>query len=296
MPEMPFPVNYFWGMIHDPVLGLIFIKTLKVSGSSFEAALAPLLSAKALVTINENWMSEGKKIDAIECRRTTWLPSRHLALQALRHPREALNIPMDVLRRRGPRHEAFSVEKDHISAEQIRAHVGEAEWDRCLKVEIARNPYERLVSYYFMKKMQSPRPDRFVSFREWIVTNPEIVLKNERLVSLVDEDGHSRPAIDFVLYYEDMDVGLRSLARLLDLDEDLLVARYRSTRIHDGYRPKDATGSVEHVIDDESKVLIDTLKSMRFDRLGYERSMARIIPMHMSHHVQGVPTARSAAS
>lgn len=283
-------------VIHDPVLGLIFIKTLKVSGSSFEAALAPLLSSKALVTINENWTSGGKTVDAIGCRRTTWLPLRHLALQVLRHPREAHGIPMDLLRRRGPRHEAFSVEKDHMSAEQIRAHVGGSEWDRCLKVEIARNPYERLVSYYFMKKMQSPHPDKFVSFREWIVTNPEIVLKNERLVSITDENGHSQPAIDFVLYYEDMDVGLRALARRLGIDEEMLVARYHSIRIHDGYRPRDASGSVEHVVDSESKHLIDTLKSMRFDRLGYERSIARTISRHMSQHARKSTRIHTVAS
>lgn len=274
-------MNYFWGMIHDPVLGLIFIKTLKVSGSSFEAAIAPLLSASAIVTINESWTSRGKRVDAIGRRRTTWLPLRRLIPQALRHRREALHIPADVLRRRGPRHEAFSMEKDHMSAQQIRDLVGIDEWNRCTKIEIARNPYERLVSYYFMKKMQSTRPDDFVSFKDWLTINPEIVLKNERLVSIVDETGHSHPEIDLVLYYEDMDDGLRTLARRFDLDEDVLIARYRSTKIHDGYRPRDHTGSVAHVVDADSKHLIDTLKAMRFDRLGYERSIADVIPLHL---------------
>lgn len=268
-------------MIHDPVLGLIYIKTLKVSGSSFEAAIAPLLSSSATVTINENWTSRGTRIDAIRRRRTNWLPLRRLIPQALRHRREALHIPADVLRRRGPRHEAFSVQKDHMSAQQIRDFVGINEWNRCTKVEIARNPYERLVSYYFMKKVQSARPDDFVSFKDWLTINPEVVLKNERLVSIVDETGRSHPEIDMVLYYEDMDEGLRTLARTFDLDEDLLVARYRSTRIHDQYRPRDHTGTVQHVVDSDSKHLIDTLKSMRFDRLGYERTLAEIAPLHL---------------
>ena len=103
-------------MIHDPVLGLIFIKTLKVSGSSFEAAIAPLLSAKATITINESWKSAGQEVDVIARRRTTWLPLRHLIPQVIRHRHDALHIAVDLLRRRGPRHEAFAVEKDHMSA------------------------------------------------------------------------------------------------------------------------------------------------------------------------------------
>lgn len=266
-------------MIHDPVLGLIFVKTLKVSGSSFEAAIAPLLSSRAIVSINETWTSKGKAVDSIGSRRTTWLPLRRLIPQALRHRREALHIPMDLLRRRGPRHEAFSVEKDHMSAQQIRDHIGVDEWERCLKVEIARHPYERLVSYYFMKKMQSPDPDRFVGFTEWLTTNPEIVLKNERLVSITDENGFSRADIDFVLYYENMEVGLRSLAQRLGIDPETLVSRYRSITIHDGFRPRDVSGSVEHVINEESKRLIDTLKASRFDRLGYDKVVGKVIAM-----------------
>lgn len=268
-------------MIHDPVLGLIFIKTLKVSGSSFEAAIAPLLSAKAIITINESWKSAGQDVDVIARRRTTWLPLRRLIPQVVRHQRDALHIAVDLLRRRGPRHEAFAVEKDHMSAQQIRDHVGVEEWNRCTKVEIARNPYERLVSYYYMKKAKSPRPESFASFKEWIANNPEIVLKNERLVSIVDDSGRSTPAVDIVLYYEDMENGLRSLARRFGLDEDVLLSRYRSIKIHGDYRPRDHTGSVAHVIDAESKQLIDTLKATRFDRLGYERSLAEVIPLHL---------------
>jgi hypothetical protein len=133
-------------MIYDANLGLIFVKTLKVSGSSFEAAIIPLLSKCAIATINESWTSGGHKVDAINYRRTTWLPLRRLIPQILRHRHEARHIPMDVLRRRGPRHEAFSVEKDHMSANDIRAMIGKEEWDRCTKIEIARNPYDRLVS------------------------------------------------------------------------------------------------------------------------------------------------------
>jgi hypothetical protein len=266
-------------VIYDPHLGLIFIKTLKVSGSSFEAAIAPLLSELAVVTINESWKSDGKSVDSIDLRRTSWLPLRRLIPQILRHRTEALHIPSDILRRRGPRHEAFSIEKDHMSADDIRSHIGYAEWDRCTKIEIARNPYEHLVSYYFMKKRQSASPDSFPKFGEWIAANPELIVKNERLVSVKDKDGVSRPDVDMVLYYEDMEHGLRVLAERFGLDAEILINRYRGTKIHSEYRPRDVTGTVEHVIDQRSKELIDIVKAARFERLGYHRSTDNVVPL-----------------
>ena len=266
-------------MIYDPHLGLIFIKTLKVSGSSFEAAIAPLLSQRAVITINESWVSDGKSVDSIALRRTSWLPLRRLIPQMLRHRTEARHIPRDILRGRGPRHEAFSIEKDHMSAEDIRSHIGHAEWNRCTKIEIARNPYERLVSYYFMKKRQSASPDSFPSFGEWIATNPELIVKNERLVSVKDTDGVARPDVDMVLYYEDMDHGLRVLAERFGLDAEILISRYRGTKIHSEYRPRDVTGTVKHVIDQRSKELIDIVKAARFERLGYRRSTDNVVPL-----------------
>lgn len=266
-------------MIYDPHLGLIFIKTLKVSGSSFEAAIAPLLSHLAVNTINESWKSDGKSVDSIALRRTTWLPLRRLIPQIFRHRPEARHVLSDLLRGRGPRHEAFSIEKDHMSAEDIRAHVGHAEWDRCTKIEIARNPYERLVSYYFMKQRQSASPDSFPKFGEWIAANPELIVKNERLVSVKDADGVARPDVDMVLYYEDMDHGLRVLAERFGLDAEILINRYRGTKIHSEYRPRDVTGTVEHVIDQRSKELIDIVKAARFERLGYRRSTDNVVPL-----------------
>ena len=266
-------------MIYDAHMGLIFVKTLKVSGSSFESAIIPLLSRNAIATINESWTSGGRKVDAISHRRTTWLPIRRLIPQILRHRNEARHIPMDLLRRRGPRHEAFSVEKDHMSADDIRAMIGQKEWDRCTKIEIARNPYERLVSYYFMKKKQSRNPDRFPSFKDWLISNPEVIQKNERLVSVTNEDGVAIADVDFILYYEHMEESLHQFALRFGLDESILVNRYRSTKIHDDFRPKGPEGSVANVIDKSSKNLIDTLLKMRFDRLGYMQSIDNVIPM-----------------
>ena len=283
-------------MIYDAHLRLIFVKTLKVSGSSFEAALIPLLSKRAIATINESWTSGGRRVDAVALRRTTWLPLRRLIPQILRHPREARDIVVDLFRRRGPRHEAFSVEKDHMSAEDVRTMIGRSEWDRCTKVKIARNPYDQLVSYYFMKKKQSAHPESFPIFRDWLAANPEVILKNERLVSVVDDNGVTNSGIDLVLYYEHMEESMEAFAQHFGLDAKVLIERYKSINIHDGFRPKGREGSVAHVVDEESKYLIDTLLKMRFQRLGYAQSTDNIIPMESFRRRQGARTAAQAAS
>jgi hypothetical protein len=167
-----------------------------------------------------------------------------------------------------------------MSAEDIRAHVGHAEWNRCTKIEIARNPYERIVSYYFMKLRQSPNPSTFPPFGEWLASNPEAIVKNERLVSVTQPDGKSRPDIDMVLYYEDMDQSLQTFANRFGLDAELLISRYRSTTIHSEYRPRDHSGRAENIIDAHSKQLIDLLIAGRFDRLGYRHEVDNIIPIH----------------
>lgn len=104
-------------------------------------------------------------------------------------------------------------------------------------------------------------------------------MKNERLVSVKDADGVARPDVDMVLYYEDMDHGLRVLAERFGLDAETLINRYRGTKIHSEYRPRDVTGTVEHVIDQRSKELIDIVKAARFERLGYRRSTDNVVPI-----------------
>jgi hypothetical protein len=270
-------------MIYDPHLGLIFIKTLKVSGSSFEVAMGPLLSRLAIATISSQWTSRGGPPDALRFRRTNWLQLRHLFPQMIRHGKEAGSIFADLLKRRGPRHEVFSLQKEHWSAEAIREFVGIDEWNRCIKIEIARNPYDRLVSNYFMKKGLSSSTSKFPTFRDWLVSDPSVIVKNEHLVSVPDANGVMHAEIDLILYYENMEESLTTLSKCFGFDSAQLIGRYKATRIHDGFRPKGRQGSVEHVVDADSKLLIDTLLKMRFDRLGYLQDTTEVSPLQRSH-------------
>ena len=271
-PKSPLSLKLL-AMIHDPVLGFIFVKTTKVAGSSFEASIAPFLSRKAIVTINENWSIDQSAASVIRLRKTHWLPLSRLLAQMARHPSKVKSIPLDLLRRRGPRHECFSKETDHMTAQQIRDHVGQTEWDRCLKVAIVRSPYDRIQSDYFMKKNSNLDSINFPSFAEWVIQNPERILRNKRILELSVEDssGIQKQVIDIdhVIYYEDFETGLRSLANKLNLNEDRLWERFKTTKIHSQFRTDESRLNPEKLLNTKTKRVIDLLLDSSFDFFAY---------------------------
>ena len=261
-------------MIYDSVLGLIFVKTRKVAGSSFEASIAPFVSPKAIITINEGWSTDQLAASVIRLRRTHWLPLPRLLAQIARHPQKIKSIPLDIIRRRGPRNECFSLENDHMSAQQIRDQIGQAEWDRCLKVTILRSPYDQIQSDYFMKK--SSDPVNFPSFADWVLQNPERILANKRLLELTvkDSQGIQRQVIeiDHIIFYENLETGLRDLAKKLKLDENELWERFSRIRIHSQFRTVESRLNVEKLLDIKTKSIIDLLLDKAFDFFVYVKS------------------------
>ena len=261
-------------MIYDSVLGLIFVKTRKVAGSSFEASIAPFVSPKAIITINEGWSTDQLAASVIRLRRTHWLPLPRLLTQIARHPQKTKSLPLDIIRRRGPRNECFSLETDHMSAQQIRDQIGQAEWDRCLKVTILRSPYDQIQSDYFMKK--SSDPVNFPSFAEWVLQNPERILGNKRLLELTvkDSQGIQRQVmeIDHIIFYENLETGLRDLAKKLKLDENELWERFSRIRIHSQFRTVESRLNVEKLLDIKTKRIIDLLLDKSFDFFVYVKS------------------------
>ncbi len=261
-------------MIYDPTLGLVFIKTTKVAGSSFEVAITPLLSEQAIITLNERWVADRVAAKTIQLRNTHWLPPTRLAAQVLRHRHDALSIPADILRGRGSRHECFSFEKDHMTAQQIRDQIGQAEWDRCLKVAIIRNPYERVVSDYFMKRGRSLSPNDFPPISEWLRRNPERILRNEQILRLSEPGADQSPQkqidLDFVIKYESFETDLMRLSNELGIDGNTLCERFQATRIHSEFKSNQALMLKRFALDPQSKSLIDSLLSWQFEAFGYE--------------------------
>jgi hypothetical protein len=160
-----------------------------------------------------------------------------------------------------------------MTAQQIRDQIGQAEWDRCLKVAIVRNPYERVVSDYFMKRGRSSSPENFPQLNEWLRCNPERILRNERILRLTEPGAHLPPQrqidLDFVIKYEHFDKNLMQLSNKLGIDGNALCERFRTTRVHSEFKSNQALMAMKFTLDSESKSLIDSLLSWKFEAFGY---------------------------
>ena len=160
-----------------------------------------------------------------------------------------------------------------MSAQQIRDQIGQAEWDRCLKVAIVRSPYDQIQSDYFMKKNRSSDHVNFPSFADWVIQNPERILRNKRILELTVKDSHGIQRqvieIDHIIYYENLETGLRDLAKKLKLDENELWERFTRTRIHSQFRTVESRLNPENLLDIKTKRVIDLLLDKSFDFFAY---------------------------
>ena len=163
-----------------------------------------------------------------------------------------------------------------MTSQQIRNQIGQAEWDRCLKVAIVRSPYDQIQSDYFMKKNRSSDPVNFPSFADWVIQNPERILRNKRILELTVKDSHGIQRqvieIDHIIYYENLETGLRDLAKKLKLDENELWERFTRTRIHSQFRTVESRLNPENLLDIKTKRVIDLLLDKSFDFFFYVES------------------------
>jgi hypothetical protein len=100
---------------------------------------------------------------------------------------------------------------NHISAMDVRQKIGAAIWNNYYKFTIERNPWDKVVSYYFMKKMRQNNGlefDGYLKLNDW-------PLNYQYYCDLT----HDRPKIlvDRVLYYESLNSELCSVFERLGI-------------------------------------------------------------------------------
>ncbi|MBN9889849.1 hypothetical protein [Salipiger abyssi] len=147
---------------------------------------------------------------------------------------------------------------NHMPAAQVRQKIGAEIWERYTKLCVIRNPFDKVVSYFWMqcaptlRKEIAEREFSFARevFRHWMLVKP--ALPNDRNVYCLAGE----PALDRYLRYETLEQDYAVLCRDLDLEQETLPRLKSGPRLfkEHGYRDyytRDVAGVVLRSYDRE---------------------------------------------
>ena len=196
---------------HD--LRIIYLKTKKVGGTSFEIALSKYCDRHDIVT------PISPEDEAVRSDLGFQGPANHTGLR--RRMRYALSDH--------PNRRISGDFKSHIPAAQVFAQVGASLYRDYTKVAIHRDPLDQLISQYFFR-LNKRSAETADSFRDWIESNHLNARENYTIAPI------SGPhAVDVVLSYEALD---RDITDASVLPEGLLGV-FRSLNAKGNLRPQD---------------------------------------------------------
>lgn len=173
-------------------LRLIFIKTKKVGGTSFEIALSRYCGPDCVIT---------KISDDDEVIR------KNLGFRGPQNNREKNRNGLGI---DGQLNEFVQGDFDnHDNAEKVHRQIGDDNFGKYQKISIHRNPLDFLISQYFFRIRKNDAAD--VPFRKWYFENRENALENGQIAP------RSGPhSCNVVLQYETLAEQISSLHQLPD--------------------------------------------------------------------------------
>lgn len=179
----------------------IFIKTNKTAGTSVEIALSRFCGENDIIT---PLPPEDEKI-----RKN--LGYRGPQNYQMSLPWEYGWSDVKRLFRRKKRKKRFY---GHMSAAEVKSLVSKSVWSTYFKFCFERNPFERVISQYYYRLQEEPRPsmDEFLSSRA-------VPFLKKFGVELYTIDGEI--AVDKVCLYENLEVELEQIRLLLGIPEKL---------------------------------------------------------------------------
>ncbi|MCC3860006.1 sulfotransferase family 2 domain-containing protein [Pseudemcibacter aquimaris] len=170
---------------------IIFLKTKKVAGTSFEMALSKFCGPDCIIT----------PISPVDEKERTLLgfrPSQNylekdrVGVGVTGHPN--CNIRGDFA--------------NHDTAEKIFHQISDEMFNDYLKISIYRNPLDFLISYYYFYMRNLPDANR-VPFKYWVANNHHRIKENYQIAP---ETGPY--AADIIMQYENIDSEIMKLDRL----------------------------------------------------------------------------------
>lgn len=196
---------------------LVFIKTKKVGGTSFEIALSKFCGEDCVITPitpeDEQLRADLGFRGAQNYRNTVW------AAHGMQTRGELFN---------------------HIPAPTLKSVVPSRIWDEYTKIAIYRNPYDAVISRYYWHGGERTG----MGFDEFVTRHPQVLAENTIIAPLSGE-----AELDHYLRYENLDEELDALG-LADVREVFSTLRTKGNlRPKQGATVDDIYGKYPQVID-----------------------------------------------
>jgi len=181
----------------------IFLKTSKTAGTSMEVALSKFCGPEDIITPISDTDERFRMELGFKAAQNFVIPYAHYSLMNW----------FDSLSR-GRRLQFYN----HIPAREVKRIIGEKRWDEYFKFCFERNPWDRLISLYYWRCKQEPRP----SIAEFM-TSGAMDLMKQKGFNVYAIDG--KPSVDIVYRYEGLKEALEDIRIRLGLPEPLLLPK-----------------------------------------------------------------------
>lgn len=218
-------------------LRLIFIKTKKVGGTSFEHALSRYCGPDCIITPVSD--DQGVDRNAIGGR----------AAQNFKRP-DWRSADGQIIR------SSDIVFRNHTPADRVKAEIPAHIWEEYRKVTIVRNPFDAMVSRYFWDQYRGKTE---LCFADFVRESPEFLDDNRKIAPL---SGPSSP--DIYLRYEHLEADISAL-NIPGLWES-----FKEIGAKRGHRPPHATTQSMYEGQPEITELITKRCAEEIERFGYE--------------------------
>jgi hypothetical protein len=164
----------------------------------------------------------------------------------------ALRKEQDGVERFGLRNPKYKIKK-HSTLAEYRTALGETQFDDLYKFTCIRNPWDRMVSYYFTPTQKTEPWDR-KKFRKIILG----ALSVADYLRLDKGEGDLFANVDYVMRFENLADDFRTVCRALDISPTTLPRYNRSNREH-----------YSKYYDDELRELVRARFAAEIERFGY---------------------------
>ena len=216
----------------------IFIKTEKTAGTSIEIALSKYCGPEDVITAIVPGDEAVRAELGYRGPQNFHVPlSRYTALDYLRAVRHRRRLRFT----------------NHSSARFVRSYVDPAVWEGYYKFAFERNPWDKVISYYFWLHREEPRP----SLSEFIASG---AMSRMRGFDLYSEN--SVPVVNDVFFFEDLGAAMEELGRRFDLDETPQLPRTKH-----GFRRD--TRPYQEVLSAEDRLRIERVFAREIAYFGY---------------------------